>query len=175
MKGSILTARRGALGLNCSQAAEYLGVDRSTLVRWEKSEDIPRLAAAGAETLLRAGAEVEAWIGSLKPAARRAVKERAEGWGREPVAAADCPAPKEAVLPAPAEEMAAGVAAGVAVETLRRALKVKLFQFGARGVESLSSITGISIEQIRGFAEGGALSVSQFAAIMDVFAESEGI
>jgi hypothetical protein len=122
---------------------------------------------------LRAGAEVEAWIGSLKPAARRAVKERAKGWGREPVVAsvADCPAPKEAVLPAPAEDMAAGVA----VETLRRALKVKLFQFGARGVESLSSITGISIEQIRGFAEGGALSVSQFAAIMDVFAESEGI
>lgn len=76
MKGSELVSRREALGLNQSQAAEFLGIDRTTLVRWEKSDEIPRLAAAGAANLLKPGREVNDWVASLKPAARRGIYQR---------------------------------------------------------------------------------------------------
>lgn len=79
MKGSELAALREALGLNQSQAAEYIGVDRSSLSRWEKNEhlELPRLAAAGAAAMLRQGPEFDEWISSLKPAAARAIQVRA--------------------------------------------------------------------------------------------------
>lgn len=76
MKGEELARRRETLGLNQSQAAEFLGIDRTTLVRWEKAEELPRLAAAGAATLLKPGREVNDWVCSLKPAARRGIMQR---------------------------------------------------------------------------------------------------
>lgn len=79
MKGSELVALREEVGLNCSQAAAYLGVDRTTLARWEKLGEIPRLVAAGAVSMLKSGDELAEWVSAQKPVVRRAVVPRTYG------------------------------------------------------------------------------------------------
>jgi DNA-binding XRE family transcriptional regulator len=76
MKGEVIKTLRLAAGLNAAQAAEYLGIDRSTLARWEKGGELPRIAAAGAFKLLQPGKELNDWVCSLRSSAREAVKRR---------------------------------------------------------------------------------------------------
>ena len=78
MKGEELKRRREVLGLNQGQAAEFLGVDRTTLARWERVEEIPRLVSVGANALLMFSPGLEEFVEGLKPAARRGVMSRRE-------------------------------------------------------------------------------------------------
>jgi hypothetical protein len=270
MKGSELVALREAVGLNCSQAAEFLGVDRTPLIRWERSDDIPRLAAAGTSTLLVRDAELDAWVATLKPAARRGIAARCAEWDEKHAAhavkphelpplpvgnwpvncqectlslqrrtsdCAGCPnyGARDPLRENPATECGgilrggpdpvaefrrdaaplqechnpagdAGVpqpgrsqvdlegsvqmsgdgphndlapdgnpaVAGEQVEKLRKILKVKLAQFGGKGIRDLYGKTGILPEYLLQFVqEDGLISINQVDAIMEVLRESE--
>jgi hypothetical protein len=119
MKGSELRARREAIGLNQTQVSEFFGVDKATVLRWERSAELGRLVTWGYAKLIYGDAEFDTWFNALKPAARRGILRRAgeiksdstlNGVERGPAAGAE---PAEATPPARITQILQAGQAGV--------------------------------------------------------------
>jgi hypothetical protein len=186
MTGDELAALREALGLNQAQAAKYLGVDRATILRWERSGKLGRLAEYAAEKLVP-GRQLEAWIGGLQPAARRGINRRRGRDGMTSCGSVEgelagqrtSPGDGEQEEKSPgghsSEEVAADeYASGAEVERLRAVLRTKFRLYRNPGIADLGQRSGVLNSKLKDFAEGrDELTTSEYAAVLEVIRETE--
>lgn len=76
MTGKELEERRKALGLSMDQAARFLGVERTSVWRWEKTDELSPMAAAICEKIAE-GEGFRTWLnGTANAKERRAINRR---------------------------------------------------------------------------------------------------
>ncbi len=76
LKGSELKQLRLDCGLTLDQGAEFLGVSRMSLWRYEQEENVPGLVALAAESLVPYSEPLARYLGTLTTKEQRMITRR---------------------------------------------------------------------------------------------------